>query len=85
MSRDRPDMELVWPEAGLGYGFQTWIVAGERRMFALNGAHGQVILVDPASGLVMVHTAVREQPIDANRETLALWRGVLESLGNQRK
>ena len=44
-----------------GYGYQTWIFPGERRMFALIGVHGQAIYVDPASRLVMVHTAVRKR------------------------
>src|SRR5205814_8224498 len=46
----------------LGYGYQVWILPGERRMFALLGVRGQAILVDPSSRLVMVHTAVRKQP-----------------------
>ena len=50
-------------------------------MFALIGIHGQAIYVDPASRLVMVHTAVREQRDDPNAETLALWRGVVDLLG----
>ena len=50
-------------------------------MFALIGAHGQAIYVDPASGLVMVHTAVRKSVTDPNTETLALWRGVVDMLG----
>ena len=82
--RDRPDLAHVWPDTGFGYGYQTWIFPGERRMFALIGVHGQAIYVDPTSGLVLVHTAVRKEASDANRETLALWRGILESLGNQR-
>jgi CubicO group peptidase (beta-lactamase class C family) len=47
-----------------GYGYQIWILAGERRMFALRGVRGQAIFVDPASRLVMVHTAVRKQARD---------------------
>jgi CubicO group peptidase (beta-lactamase class C family) len=64
-----------------GYGYQTWIFPGERRMFALRGLHGQAIYVDPSSRLVMVHTAVRKQPTDHDEETLALWRGVVDGLG----
>ena len=41
-------------------------------MFALIGVHGQAIYVDPASRLVMVHTAVREQADDPNEENMAL-------------
>jgi hypothetical protein len=63
-------------------GSQTWIFPGPRRMFALLGVRGQSIFVDPTSRLVMVHTAVRKQAVDPGvRETGALWRGVVEALG----
>jgi CubicO group peptidase (beta-lactamase class C family) len=67
----------------LGYGYQTWIFPGERRMFAALGAHGQVIFVDPASRLVMVQTAVFEEAAAAATfdEAFALWRAVVEQLG----
>lgn len=80
---DRPDLLNVWPETSLGYGHQPWVFEGPRRMFALLGAYGQAIYVDPASRLVMVHTAVRTRMHDPNREALALWRGVLESQGQR--
>ena len=64
-----------------GYGYQVWIFPGEQRRFALLGLRGQMILVDPASKLVMVHTAVRQKPSDLNAETIALWFAVLEQLG----
>jgi CubicO group peptidase (beta-lactamase class C family) len=65
-----------------GYGYQVWIFPGEQRRFALIGVRGQMILVDPASKLVMVHTAVRQKPSDriSNAETIALWLAVLEQL-----
>ena len=66
-----------------GYGYQTWLLPGAQRRFALLGIRGQVILVDPASKLVMVHTAVRQKPSEpgALREPLALWFAVLQQLG----
>jgi CubicO group peptidase (beta-lactamase class C family) len=66
------------------YGYQVWILAGERRMFVLRGIRGQAIYVDPASRLVMVHTAVRRQARDLAgiRETNALWRSIVQQLGN---
>jgi len=66
-----------------GYGYQLWILPGEQRRFALLGIRGQIILVDPASKLVMVHTAVRQKPSDPGSfaEPLALWFGVLALLG----
>ena len=77
----RPDQPQ--PSAG-GYGYQVWLLGGERRMFALRGVRGQAIYVDPASRLVMVHTAVRRQARDIAgiRETNALWRGLVQQLGH---
>src|SRR5262245_5055785 len=59
------------PQPGIGgYGYQVWLLGGERRMFVLRGVRGQAIYVDPASRLVMVHTAVRGQARDPGvRET----------------
>jgi CubicO group peptidase (beta-lactamase class C family) len=66
-----------------GYGYQVWLFPGEERRFALLGVRGQMILVDPASKLVMVHTAVRQKPSDraSNAETVALWLAVVERFG----
>jgi CubicO group peptidase (beta-lactamase class C family) len=66
-----------------GYGYQTWLLPGEQRRFALLGIRGQFIFVDPVSRLVMVHTAVRPKPSEpgALREPLALWFAVLQQLG----
>jgi CubicO group peptidase (beta-lactamase class C family) len=71
------------PSAGR-YGYQVWILAGERRMFVLRGIRGQAIYVDPASRLVMVHTAVQRQPRDivGTREMNAFWRGLVQQLGH---
>ena len=65
-----------------GYGYQLWIFPGEQRKFALIGIRGQMIFVDPASKLVMVHTAVRQKPADraANAETVALWLAAVAQL-----
>jgi CubicO group peptidase (beta-lactamase class C family) len=66
-----------------GYGYQTWIFPGERRMFAFLGVRGQAIYVDPQSRLVLVHTAVRKQSVDpGSRETGALWQSVVRTLGS---
>jgi len=66
-----------------GYGYQLWLLPGERRQFGLLGIRGQMILVDPASKLVMVHTAVRNNPLDpaSNAETIALWQSIVKQLG----
>lgn len=78
-------LQRVWDLPGFGYGYQTWIVDplanSPRRQFALVGVHGQLILVDPASRLVLVQTAVRRLSGDPNLETLALWRALVKTLG----
>jgi len=68
-----------------GYGYQIWILPGAQRRFALLGIQGQMILVDPASKLVMVQTAVRQKPTDPESltEPLALWFAVLAQLGKR--
>jgi hypothetical protein len=51
-------------------------------MFALLGAHGQYIFVDPASKLIMVQTAVRPKPINPeDAETVHLWLTIVKQLG----
>jgi hypothetical protein len=56
------------------------------RTFAFLGVHGQAVFVQPATGIVMVQTAVneaassRQDPLPG-QERDAFWRGVLESLG----
>jgi CubicO group peptidase (beta-lactamase class C family) len=65
-----------------GYGYQTWIFPGKRRMFALRGLHGQNIFVDPAGRLVLVQTAVHKEPVPSNAELLALWEGLVKAFGD---
>jgi CubicO group peptidase (beta-lactamase class C family) len=69
-----------------GYGLQFWLLPMRERTFALQGVHGQALFVQPASGIVMVQTAVNEaasgqQDPQPAQERNALWRGVLQSLG----
>jgi CubicO group peptidase (beta-lactamase class C family) len=79
------DQSHVWPGTATptaGYGYQTWILPGERRTFMLWGAHGQRIYVDPRSKLVMVNTAVQEgfDP-PALQEMGALWSALVRQFG----
>jgi CubicO group peptidase (beta-lactamase class C family) len=81
-----PDKAYLAPKAAtpyFGYGYQVWLFPGEARRFALLGIRGQIIFVDPASKLVMVHTAVRKNPSDpaSNAETVTLWLHVVAQLG----
>jgi CubicO group peptidase (beta-lactamase class C family) len=60
----------------LGYGYFTWLLPGARRQFALVGANGQRICVDPPSKLIMVQTAVGETV-----EVWSLWAALVEQFG----
>ena len=66
-----------------GYGYQIWLFPGAERRFMLLGIRGQMIFIDPATKLVMVHTAVRPKAVDrtASAETIALWLAVVDQLG----
>jgi CubicO group peptidase (beta-lactamase class C family) len=66
-----------------GYGYQLWVLPGAR-MFAMVGAGGQYIFVDPKSKLVLVQTAVRldnQSLVSVHSETLALWMAVVKQFG----
>jgi CubicO group peptidase (beta-lactamase class C family) len=63
-----------------GYGYQTWILPGAERQFALRGLRGQAVFVDSKSKLVMVHTAARDVG-DSGREIMSLWLGIVQGLG----
>ncbi|MBM3367325.1 MAG: serine hydrolase [Betaproteobacteria bacterium] len=63
-----------------GYGYQTWLFPGEGRRFQLRGLRGQVICVDPATKVVVVHTAAREVGNDPGyREQNVMCMGVMDS------
>jgi len=59
-----------------GYGYLIWLLPWGQRQFALLGSYGQRICVDPASKLVMVHTAV-----DQTSEIWSLWTAAVAQLG----
>jgi CubicO group peptidase (beta-lactamase class C family) len=68
-----------------GYGYQVWILPGERRMFFLLGIHGQGLFVDPESKLIMVQTAVRKLPVGNPKspEAMALWYAVVAQFAHR--
>jgi CubicO group peptidase (beta-lactamase class C family) len=75
------DARLRQVDPAFGYGYQTWLFPGTRRMFALRGLGGQRIFVDPESKLVLVQTAVRVgQDPAGDRELFALWRAASSQL-----
>jgi len=80
------DQPHLWPGTATpneGYGYQTWILPGERRTFVLRGGNGQRIYVDPRSKLVMVNTAVSKPGLDlfSLQEMGALWTALVRQLG----
>jgi CubicO group peptidase (beta-lactamase class C family) len=60
----------------LGYGYLVWLLPGTRRQFALVGANGQRICVDPTSKLILVQTAVENTD-----EVWRLWSVLVEQFG----
>ncbi len=82
----QPDGAYLAPRAAtpyFGYGYQMWLLPGEQRRFALLGIRGQIILVDPASKLVLVQTAVRTIPSEPGSyaEIITLWLSMVAQLG----
>jgi CubicO group peptidase (beta-lactamase class C family) len=69
-----------WPSipAGVhppGYGYQVWLLMGNRRTFALRGLRGQFVLVDPDKKLVLVQTALHD---GTDPELYALWAALAQ-------
>lgn len=68
-----------------GYGYQVWILPEKRRQFALIGAGGQYVFVDPTAKLVLVQTAVRyydgSYVTSPGNETLCVWRAFVRKYG----
>lgn len=68
-----------------GYGYQFWTFPGERRRFALLGAYGQSIFVDPQLRLALIITAAQPDPLSITdgfgAERTRLWRGIVERYG----
>jgi CubicO group peptidase (beta-lactamase class C family) len=81
---DQPHLRPGTATRFFGYGYQTWILPGERRMFMLWGVSGQRIYVDPQSKLVMVNTSVHKLPEQwaLLREMDALWSALVRQLGS---
>jgi CubicO group peptidase (beta-lactamase class C family) len=67
-----PQFEPGRTGAGLfGYGYQTWLIGGKEKQFALRGRRSQAIFVDPQSKLVLVHTAAGAE--GGTGDLTALW------------
>ena len=59
-----------------GYGYLLWLLPGPRRQFAMVGALGQRVCVDPAAKLVLVQTALEDTP-----EAWDLWHVLAKQFG----
>jgi CubicO group peptidase (beta-lactamase class C family) len=59
-----------------GYGYLMWLLPWGKRQFALFGAYGQRICVDPASKLLLVQTSVEQTD-----EIWSLWSALVQQLG----
>ncbi|MBI3503718.1 MAG: serine hydrolase, partial [Proteobacteria bacterium] len=83
---DQPHLRPGTATPIFGYGYQTWILPTQRRMFMLWGIRGQRIFVDPRSRLVMVNTAVHKLPADLAplEEMGTLWFALVRQLGDER-
>lgn len=71
-----------------GYGYQFWINPLRERSFSMQGVHGQTLMVQPASGIVVVQTAVYAgasglQDPESYAERGSFLMGVLKSLGGK--
>jgi CubicO group peptidase (beta-lactamase class C family) len=77
-ARQPPGFRVGEAAPGVGYGYQFWLGAGSSRSFSMAGVHGQLVHVHPASGLVLVHTAVWPTATDADgfAERSAFVRGL---------
>jgi CubicO group peptidase (beta-lactamase class C family) len=62
------------------YGYQIWYSADTTR-FSLRGLHGQYVLIDPDLKLVLVQTALSDEPEFG--ELFALWTALREGVNKQ--
>ncbi len=85
ISSSSPQLAPGKPAPFFGYGYQVWILPGQRRMFTLLGSNGQRIFVDPQSKLILVQTAVMEKSTDRAKdaETIGLWLSLVHHYGGQ--
>ncbi len=88
VKRQPPGFQPRVATSYLGYGYQVWLLPNKTRTFALQGIHGQSVLVQPATQIVVVTTSVHQKPSgqqDMRPYQLrgAFWSGVLQSLGGE--
>ena len=78
-----PYLRVGFATPNNGYGYQTWLIDRDGRFAAL-GVRGQAIFIDPASKLVVVHTAVWTDSRDlaARGEQFKLFYRILNKLSS---
>jgi len=78
-----PYLRVGFATPNNGYGYQTWLIDRDGRFAAL-GVRGQAIFIDPASKLVVVHTAVWTDSRDlaARGEQFKLFYRLLNKLSS---
>ena len=86
VSRQLPGFKPRVATPYFGYGYQTWLQPNKTRTFALQGIHGQSMLIQPANQIVIVQTSANfkpsgQQDMRPYQYRAALWAGVLRSLG----
>ena len=69
-------LKIVNYARNVGYGYQTWLLPGNRRAFALLGSYGQRVFIDPQSKLVLVQTGAYAKNAVPYGELLALWESL---------
>ena len=90
VKRQPPGFQPRVATSYLGYGYQVWLLPNKTRTFALQGIHGQSVLVQPATQIVVVTTSVHQKPSGQQdmrpyQLRAAFWSGVLQSLGGEPK
>ena len=88
VKRQPPGFQPRVATSYLGYGYQVWLLPNKTRTFALQGIHGQSVLVQPATQIVVVTTSVHQKPSGQQdmrpyQLRAAFWSGVLQSLGGE--
>jgi CubicO group peptidase (beta-lactamase class C family) len=86
VSRQPPGFKPRVATPYFGYGYQVWLQPNKTRTFALQGIHGQSMLIQPANQIVIVQTSANMKPsgqqdMQPYRYRAAFWAGVLRSLG----
>jgi CubicO group peptidase (beta-lactamase class C family) len=81
-SAQAPHLRVGAATKNNGYGYQTWITHRTKPHFAALGLHGQAIFVDPATRVVVVHTAAWADGNDREERgaQFRLWENLLTRL-----